>query len=177
MIRVFAGWLYFWGGAALIAAVVLYVLHQPMAPAKDDLVEYSGFLTSVRLQKDFDGTDIVLLHFRDNDQVYKYISKYPKYVEVRDRIGIYRDTDVWYDKNATGGPDTPILVWGLAEHDPRGPDESTVVTYEEIYAEVTETDRSWQNLSMIIGAVGLGMVVLAYVIRKLVPYKPRPPRA
>jgi hypothetical protein len=148
-----------------------------MAPSKDDLVQYTGFLTAVGLQKDFDGTDIVLLRFRDNDQVYKYISKYPKYIEVRDRMGIFRDTDVWYDKNAAGGPDTPILIWAVVEHDPRGPEESTVVTYEEIYAEVTETDRSWQNLSMVIGAVGLAMVVLGFVIRKLVPYKPRAPRA
>ena len=104
MIRVIAGWLYFWGIAALITAALIYVLHHPMTPDKDDLVKYTGFLKSVRLLKDFDGTDIVLLGFRDNDQIYKYISKFPKYVEVRDRMGIYRDTDVWYDRNASGGP-------------------------------------------------------------------------
>ena len=177
MIRVFAGWLYFWGIVALGVGIVLYALHRPDVPDEDDLVKYKGFLIAVGLEKDFDGTDIVLLRFKDNDQVYKYISKYPKYVEVRDRIGIYRDTDVWYDKDAVGGPDRPILVWGISEHDPRGPDESTVVTYDEIYDEVTETDRSYQDLGMIVGGAGLAMIVLGFVIRKLVPYKPRAPRA
>jgi len=176
MIRVFAGWLYFWGFLALAVGVALYLFHMPNVPSKDDLIKYTGFLKAVELQKDFDGTDIVLLHFKDNDQVYKYISLYPKYVDVRDRIGIYRDTDVWYDKNAVGGPDKPILVWGLAEHDPRGAEESTVVTYDEIYDEVTETDRSYQDLGLLVGGIGLAMVVLAFVIRKAVPYKPRAPR-
>jgi hypothetical protein len=176
MFRVFAGWLYFWGLLALVIGAVLYVLHRPDVPAKEDLVEYTGFLIAVGLQKDFDGTDIVLLRFKDNDQVYKYISVYPKYVDVRDRIGIYRDTTVWYDKNATGGPDKPILVWALKEHDPRGEEESTFVTYEEIYDEVTETDRSYQQLGMVVGGAGLALIVLGFVIRKAVPYKPRAPR-
>jgi hypothetical protein len=69
------------------------------------------------------------------------------------------------------------MIWAVAEHDPRGPDESTVVTYEEIYAEVTETDRSWQDLSTLIGGIALAMLVLGFAIRRLVPYKPRAPRA
>ena len=173
--RLFAGWLYFWGIVGMVVAVLLYVLHQPAAPDKDDLVQYTGFLKAIRLEQDFDGTHIVLLHFRDNDQAYKYISDYPKYVDVRDRMGIFRDTEVWYDKNAVGGPDTPILVWGIAEHDPRGPEESTVVTFDEIYEEVTETDRSWQNIAMIVAAGALAFILLGFLIRKLIPYRPREP--
>ena len=52
-----------------------------------------------------------------------------------------------------------------------------MVTFEEIYEEVTETDRSWQNVGLGMGAVALAMVVLAFMIRKLVPYEPRAPRA
>ena len=177
MIRVFAGWLYFWGIAAALVGGALYVLHQPNEPSEDDLVKYEGFLVGVRLEKDFNGTDIVLLKFRDNEQLYRYIADYPMYVEVRDRVGIYREVDVWYDKNDAGGPDTPRAIWGLVEHDPRGAEESTVVTYQEIYDEVTETDRSWQGIGLIVFAVGAAMILLAFVIRKLVPYKPRDPKA
>ena len=177
MIRVFAGWLYFWGIAAAVVGGVLFVLHQPDEPSEDDLVKYSGFLVGVRLEKDFNGTDIVLFKFRDNDQLYKYIADYPMYVEVRDRVGIYRDVDVWYDKNDVGGPDTPLQVWGLVEHDPRGPEESTVVTYQEIYDEVAVTYGSWKGIGLVVFAVGVGMILLGFVIRKLVPYKPRDPRA
>ena len=60
MLRVFAGWLYFWGILALVVGVLLYVMHRPDVPDKDDLVEYTGFLLAVGLEKDFDGTDIVL---------------------------------------------------------------------------------------------------------------------
>lgn len=175
MIRRFAGWLYFWGIVAVAAGAVLFALHQPSAPDESELETYKGFLVAIRLEKDFDGTDIVLLRFRDNEQQYKYISDYPKYVDVRDRMGIYRDTEVWFDRNAEGGPDRPILVWGVKEYDPRGDEESTVVTFQEIYEEVTETDRSWQNIAMIMAGAGLAMILLGFLIRKLVPYKPRAP--
>lgn len=176
MIRVLAGWLYFWGIAAALVGGAIYLFNQPNQPSEDDLVKYSGFLVAVRLEKDFNGTDIVLLKFRDNDQLYKYVVDYPMYVEVRDRVGIYRDVDVWYDKNDAGGPDSPRAIWGIAEHDPQGPEKSTVVTYQQIFEKVTETDRDWQGVGLVVFAVGAGMIILGYLIRRLVPHKPRDPK-
>ncbi len=64
-------------------------------------------------------------------------------------------------------------IWGLVEHDPYR--DGTVVTYDDIYEEVTATDRSWQNVAMIMIAGGLSAVLLAFGIRKAVPYVPRDP--
>ena len=59
------------------------------------------------------------------------------------------------------------------EHDPRN--EGTVVTYEQIYDETTETDRSWQAVGLYMGLGGLIAIVLGFAIRKAVPYRPEDP--
>jgi len=173
--RYLAGWLYFLGGIALLGAIVIYVTNIPNVPDEDDLVEYQGFLVAIRLEKDFDGTDIVNLHFRDHPQVYTYMSTYPQYVEVRDRLGIYRQVDVLVEKDVPVEEGRAQRVWGLVEHDPYR--ESTVVTYQDIYDEVTETDRSWQRVGMWMGGGGIFAMALAWGIRRAVPYRPVDPSA
>jgi len=175
MIRVFAGWLYVLGGAAALVGAIIYLTSIPDVPDEDDLVVFKGYLTGIRLQKDFDATDIVYLHFRDHPQVYRYQSNYPQYVEVRDRLGIYRDVEILVEPSSLEGTadSPPQPVWGLVEHDPYR--DGTVVTYDEIYEEVTATDRSWQNVALIMLGGGLGAVLLAFAIRKAVPYVPRDP--
>jgi hypothetical protein len=177
LLRWLAGWLYFLGAVTLIGGAIGYATNIPSVPDKDDLKEVSGFLVGIRLQKDFNGTDIVKLLYRGDPRVYIYLSSYPQYVEVRDRLGIYRTVDVWIDKNAKTGAGAMIPVWGLVEHNPFHPDKGTVVTYEQIYEKVTRIDRSWQHISELALACGLAALVLAFAIRKAVPYKPTEPTA
>jgi len=171
--RHFAGWLYFLGGVALLGGVIIYFTNIPNIPDEDDLETYMGFLTAVRLEKDFDGTDVVYLRFRDNPQVYKYLSTYPMYVEVRDRLGIYRDVEILIEKNKPLDENNALRVWGLVEHDPFR--EGTVVTYAEVYDEVTKTDRSWQNVGLYFGIGGALAMGAAWGIRRAVPYRPKDP--
>ena len=171
--RYLAGWLYFLGGIALLGGILIYFTNIPNIPDEDDLVEYQGFLIAVRLEKDFDGTDIVNLHFKDNPQVYKYMSTYPMYVEVRDRLGIYRQVDVLIEEDAELDEGRAQRVWGLVEHDPYR--EGTVVTYQQIYDETTETDRSWQNVGMWAAIGGILVIAAAWGIRRAVPYRPKDP--
>lgn len=173
--RLLAGWLYFLGGVAVIGAVIIYATNIPNVPAEDELVEFKGFLISVQLQKDFDGTDVVFLKYRDRDQRFRYLSTYPMYVEVRDRLGIYRDVDILVEKKALENPDVSPRIWGLVEHDPLH--EGTVVTYQDIYDETTETDRSWQAVGLYMGLGGLIAIVLAWGIRRAFPYVPQDPSA
>jgi hypothetical protein len=171
--RVFAGWLYFLGGVALVGAIIIYATNIPNVPDRNDLVEYKGFLTSIQLQKDIDGTDVVFLKYRDNEQRFRYLSVYPMYVEVRDRLGIYRDVDILVEKDKLGDASVSPRIWGLVEHDPLH--EGTVVTYDQIYEETTETDRSWQAVALYIGIGGLIAIVLGYGIRRAIPYRPEDP--
>ncbi len=173
MMRYFAAWLYFLGALAVVAGVVVYATNIPNVPDKDDLIPYSGFLVGIRLEKDFDGTDVVYFMFRDDETRYKYLSTYPMYVEVRDRLGIYRDVDIMIEENAKPGLDGALRIWGLVEHDPYNP--GTVVTFQEIYEETTETDRSWQNVGIYLVSGGLLVILLGFGIRRLVPYKAKDP--
>jgi hypothetical protein len=171
--RLFAGWLYFLGGIALIGAIVIYATNIPNVPDEDELVEFKGFLIAVQLQKDFDGTDVVFLKYRDHEQRFRYLSTYPMYVEIRDRLGIYREVDIMVEKAKLEDPSASPRIWGLVEHDPLH--EGTVVTYDEIYEETTETDRSWQAVGLYMGLGGLIAVVLGWIIRRLIPYRPADP--
>jgi hypothetical protein len=171
--RKFAAWLYFLGAVSALAGAIIYATNIPNVPDEDDLVSHSGFLVGIRLEKDFDGTDVVYFIFRGEETRYKYLSTYPMYVEVRDRLGIYRDVDILIEKDASPGLDGAIRMWGLVEHDPYN--EGTVVTYQDIYDETTETDRSWQNVAFYLFGGGLLVVLMAYGIRRAVPYKPKDP--
>ena len=167
--RLFAGWLYFLGGIALVGAIIIYATNIPNVPDEDDLVEIKGFLTAIQLQKDFDGTDVVFLKFRDREQRFRYLSTYPMYVEVRDRLGIYRDVDILVEESKLEDESSSPRIWGLVEHDPRNP--GTVVTYQEIFDETTETDRSWQAVALYMGLGGLIAIALGWGIRRAIPYR------
>ena len=175
MLRVLAGWLYALGAAAAAGGAAIYAANIPDMPREDELVAFSGFLVGVALEKDFDGTDIVYLRFRDHPRVYAYLSDFPSYVEIRDRLGIYRRVDLLVEADALEGEGPPAPVWGLVEHDPGG--EGTVVTYEDIYLETTQTDRSWQDVGIALAVAGLAALALGFAIRRTVPYRPREPTA
>ena len=103
--RLFAGWLYFLGGVSAVFGAALYFAHIPNVPSEDQLEWYEGFLRGIRLEKDLDGTDIVYFIFRDHDKRYRYFSRYPQYVEVRDRLGIYRTVELLVEKDGSPGLD------------------------------------------------------------------------
>ncbi len=171
--RHFAAWLYFLGTVSVLAGIVIYLTNIPNVPDEEDLVSYTGYVVGIRLEKDFDGTDVVYFLIRDDDVRYKYMSTYPMYVEVRDRLGIYRDVDMMIEKDAEPDFDGAVRIWGLVEHDPYNP--GTVVTFQEIVDETTETDRSWQAVGLYVLGGGLILLLLAYCIRRAVPYVPRDP--
>lgn len=173
MMRHFAAWLYFLGTVSVLAGIVIYLTNIPNVPDEEDLVSYTGYVVGIRLEKDFDGTDVVYFLIRDDDVRYKYMSTYPMYVEVRDRLGIYRDVDMMIEKDAEPDFDGAVRIWGLVEHDPYNP--GTVVTFQEIVDETTETDRSWQAVGLYVLGGGLILLLLAYGIRRAVPYVPRDP--
>ena len=173
--RWFAGWLYFLGGAAVLVGAALYLFNEPKAPTEKDLVWYEGEVVGIRLKEDLDATDIVYLFYRDDDIQYKYYSKFPQYVEIRDRLGIYRQVDVLIEKDAVPDSDGALTIWGLVEHDPYN--EGTVVTFEEIYEEATQTDRSWQNVGLYVLGGGFLGLVTAFGIRRAVPYVAKAPTA
>ena len=173
--RLMAGWLYALGLAAVVGGGIVFLSNIPNAPGRDDLVRAGGHLVGIVLEKDLDGTDIVYLRFRDDDTLYKYLSVYPQYVEIRDRLGIYRQVDLLVEAGTSPGSDGAVRIWQLVEHDPYR--ESTVVTYDEIYAEVTQTDRSWQRIGLYVVAAGVAAVLLGYGIRRLIPHVPREPTA
>ena len=171
--RLFAGWLYFLGGIALAGAIIIYATNIPNVPDEDELLEVKGFVVAIHLEKDFDGTDVVFLKYRDNEQRFRYLSTYPLYVEVRDRLGIYRDVDILVEKDKLGDDSVSPRIWGLVEHDPIN--EGTVVTYQQILEETTETDRSWQAVALYMGFAGLVAIALAWGIRRAFPYRPQDP--
>ena len=171
--RHFAAWLYFLGTVSVLAGIVIYLTNIPNVPDEDDLVSYTGYVVGIRLEKDFDGTDVVYFLIRDDEVRYKYMSTYPMYVEVRDRLGIYRDIDMMIEKDAEPDFDGAVRIWGLGEHDPYNP--GAVVTIQEIVDETTETDRSWQAVGLYVLGGGLILLLLAYCIRRAVPYVPRDP--
>lgn len=173
--RWFAGWLYALGMMALAAGVVIYATNIPNIPEEEDLIRVRGFLDGIVLKKDSDATDIVYLRLRDHDTRYKYLSIYPHYVEIRDRLGIYREVDLLVRNDAVAGLDGAVRVWGLVEHDPFGP--GTVVTFDEIRDEVTQTERSWQTIAICLLAGALAALALGYTIRRLVPHVPKDPVA
>ncbi|MBC6439809.1 MAG: hypothetical protein GDA49_05235 [Rhodospirillales bacterium] len=173
--RVFAGWLYVLGGVSAVFGAALCFAHIPNVPSEDQLEWYEGFLRGIRLEKDFDGTDIVYFIYRDHDKRYRYVSRYPQYVEVRDRLGINRQVDILVEIDGKPGLDGAYDVWGLVEHDPLH--EGTVVTYQDIHDEVTETDRSWQAVGMYGFGGGVLAILLGYGIRRAVPHVPKDPTA
>ena len=173
--RWFAGWLYFLGGVAAVFGAVLYAANAPEVPDEDDLVWFEGFLVAVRLEYDLDATHIVYLKFRDHDRLYRYRSKLPQYVAVRDRLGIYRRVDVLVDPDAEPAPDGAWDIWGLVEHHPYR--DGTVVTYGEVYDAVTETDRSWSDVGLYCLGGGALAVLAGFGIRRAVPYVPKDPTA
>ena len=173
--RRLAGWLFFLGLVELAGGGTIYATNLPQLPGEDDLTVFTGFLVGIALRKDLDGTDIVYLRYRDHDRLYKYLSIYPQYIEVRDRLGIYRQVDVLVERDGEPDADGALPVWGLVEHDPYR--EGTVVTYDDIYLEVTQTERSWQRVGLWLFAAGALAFAVGIAIRRAVPYRPRDPVA
>lgn len=171
--RYFAAWLYFLGTVAAVAGVIIYLTNIPNVPDEEDLVSYTGYVVGIRLEKDFDGTDVVYFMIRDDEIRYKYMSSYPMYVEVRDRLGIYRNVDLMIEKDVEPDFDGAVRIWGLVEHDPYNP--GTVVTFADIVEETTETDRSWQAVGLYVFGGGLLLLLMGFAIRRAFPYVAKAP--
>lgn len=173
--RLFAGWLYALGLVATLGGVIVWVSNIPNIPDEDDLVWKRGFLVGIILDYDYDGLFVVNMRLRDHETLYTYHSTYPSYVAVRDRFGIYRDVEILVDQTAdTPGTET-VRMWGVIEHDPY--DEGIVVSFDEIRREVTQTERSWQRVALVVLAAGLAAILTGFVIRRAVPYVPKDPTA
>ncbi|MCE2520528.1 MAG: hypothetical protein J4G15_12060 [Alphaproteobacteria bacterium] len=173
--RLFAGWLYALGLVATLGGVIVWVSNIPDIPDEDDLVWKRGYLIGILLDYDYDGLHIVNMRLRGEETLYTYHSIYPSYVSVRDRIGIYRDVEVLVDETAeTAGAET-VRMWGVIEHDPY--DEGISVSFDEIRAEVTQTERSWQRVALVVLAAGLSAILAGFAIRRAVPYVPKDPTA
>ena len=173
--RLIAGWLYALGLVATVGGVVVWVSNIPDIPDEDDLVWKRGFLIGIVLDYDFDGLHIVNMRLRDHETLYTYHSVYPHYVSVRDRLGIYRDVEILVDETADAPAGGTVRVWGVIEHDPY--DEGIAVSFDEIREEVTETERSWQHVALIVLAAGLASILTGFAIRRVVPYVPKEPTA
>ena len=175
MLRTLAAWLYAFGIVATLGGAIVWIVNIPEIPDEDDLAWHRGYVIGIRLDRDYDGLDIVNLRFRDDERLYKYLSIYPHYVEVRDRLGIYREVEVLVEREPMFKDGRSVRIWGLVEHDPYH--EGTVVTFDEIREEVTETERSWQGIAIIFLAGGIGVILIGYVIRRTLPYVPMEPTA
>ncbi len=173
--RLFAGWLYALGLVATLGGVIVWVSNIPDIPDEDDLVWKRGYLIGILLDYDYDGLHIVNMRLRGEETLYTYHSIYPSYVSVRDRIGIYRDVEVLVDETAETPGAESVRMWGVIEHDPY--DEGISVSFDEIRAEVTQTERSWQRVALVVLAAGLSAILAGFAIRRAFPYVPRDPRA
>ncbi len=175
MIRLLAAYLYVIGTATALGGAIIWSVNIPDIPDEDDLAWHRGYVIGILLDHDYDGNYIVNLRFRDDERLYKYLAIYPKYVEVRDRLGIYRDVEVLVAREPMSTEGESVRIWGLIEHDPYH--EGTVVTFDEIREEVTETERSWQGVALIFLASGIAAILIGYAIRWRVPHVPRDPTA
>lgn len=52
-----------------------------------------------------------------------------------------------------------------------------MVTYDDIYLEVTQTERSWQRVGLWLFATGALAFAIGIAIRRAVPYRPKDPVA
>ena len=173
--RLFAGWLYALGLVATLGGAIICASNIPDIPDEDDLVWKRGFLVGIVLDYDLDGMHIVNMRLRDDDTLYTYHSIYPHYVSVRDRFGIYRDAEFLVDQTALASGGETVRMWGVIEHDPY--DEGISVSFDEIRREVTQTERSWQRVAIIVLAAGLASILTGFVIRRVFPYVPKDPVA
>ncbi|MDE0045012.1 MAG: hypothetical protein OXU19_04005 [bacterium] len=173
--RLFAGWLYALGLVATLGGAIVWISNIPNIPDEDDLVWKRGFLVGILLDYDYDGLFVVNMRLRDDDTLYTYHSTYPSYVAVRDRFGIYRDVEILVDQTALASGGETVRMWGVIEHDPY--DEGIVVLFDEIRSEVTQTERSWQRVALIVLASGLAAILAGFVTRRVFPYVPRDPSA
>ena len=175
MIRRLAAWLYAIGIVAALGGAIVWFANIPDIPDEDDLVWHRGYVIGIRLDLDYDGLAVVNLRFRDEERIYRYLSIYPKYVEVRDRLGIYRFIEVLVEREPIFSEGDSVRIWGLIEHDPFN--EGAVVTFDEIREEITETERSWQGIAIVFLTGGIGAILIGYAIRRWVPHVPRDPTA
>ena len=173
--RLFAGWLYALGLVATLGGVTVWLSNIPNIPHEDDLVWKRGFLIGIVLDYDYDGLFVVNMRFRDDKTLYTYHSTYPDYLAVRDRLGIYRDVEVLVDRAAVAGGAGTVRTWGVIEHDPF--DEGISVSFDEIRKEVTQTERSWQRVALVVLLAGLTALLAGFAIRRIFPYVPRDPTA
>ena len=173
MIRYLAAWLYAYGIAATLGGAIVWLSSIPDIPDEDDLIWHRGHVTGVMLADLFNSA--VYLRFRDEERFYEYPSINPRYIEVRDHVGIYREVEILVEKKPMFSARNMVRIWGLIEHDPHA--AGTVVTFDEIREEVTETERSWQGVALIFLAGGIAAILIGYVIRRTVPHVPKEPTA
>ncbi len=173
--RLFAGWLYALGLVATLGGAIVWVSNIPNIPDEDDLVWKRGYLIGIVLDYDYDGLFVVTMRLRGDDTLYTYHSTYPDYIAVRDRLGIYRDVEVLVDRTAAATGAGTVRMWGVIEHDPF--DEGISVSFDEIRREVTQTERSWQRVALIVLGAGLTAMLAGFAIRRVFPYVPKDPTA
>jgi len=172
--------LYFIGTGALCLGLVLVVFTWPKEiPAESELKMYSGEIESLTIRDDISGRQslfkmpIESVYFKlvGIDGEFRYPSGWPKFIAVRDTVGVA--LDLWVDPNEIDSGQ-PILIYQMRERNPfkRSDEDSSVtrevyVSYSEIIEARTRTRQSYFELGSILSPLGLGFIVIGIVLHRV----------
>ena len=142
-------------------------------PSRDELVETGGdikrfsvrdHLTDNPAVWDLSMVVSVYITFKDLDGEYEFPWSHPRYVHVRDRLGVQADILVRKSDLEGSGP---YKIWALEEHNPYKPDEDQVVaTYDEIIGALEQQAATLRSMTKWLGiAAAVFAAYGAYTIR------------
>jgi len=142
-------------------------------PARDELVESGGDIRRVSIRDDMSGTGAgsalpthvsTYITFKGLDGEFEYPWSHPKYLRVRDHVGVY--AEILVEKSSLDGTG-PYKIWALTEINSHKPEEDqTIITYEEISSQL---DQQQKTLATMLRWLGGGALVFSlwgwYTIR------------
>ena len=163
-------WPYFFlsGLSGLVALLLVIMVWSANYPAKSELVNVSGKIATISVRDDISNTKegaitpfltSVYFTLEGVQGEFRYPSRHPKYLLVRDHTSRTGSLDIWVDSSELDNNPT-MTIWRLQEHSKhnyRFPETS--VTYEEVIARHTRIDLSRLELSFWM-AVACGILAL-----------------